>query len=278
MRQMTYQPGNPVIFSFDRISEDIGILAPLSVVKSGQRIFFISNAGFQQSVDGAVPTPIGKERVDNTFIGEWDANNSQLAIGFSDPRGTRVYWAYKTLTGAAGLFNKILCYDWALNRWTPITGISGEYIVSLAQAATTLEALDATGFTLDTLPISLDAYAVALGKEIAVFSSAHKIGFLRGPALEATLETAENGESDQQTFIRGTFPVTDAPTVFGQVSSRQNLNDDRTWNVEAAMDDSGLCSLRVETRYYRSRIRIPAGTLWSFASGVDPDVTLTGSR
>ena len=32
------------------------------------------------------------------------------------------------------------------------------------------------------------------------------------------------------------------------------------------------------TRYARARLRIPAGTPWSFAMGVEPDVTPTGFR
>jgi len=59
-RPMTYQAGSDVIFSFDKIADDIGILAPLSLIKSSNRLFFLSASGFQESMDGSVPTPIGK--------------------------------------------------------------------------------------------------------------------------------------------------------------------------------------------------------------------------
>jgi hypothetical protein len=278
MRRMTYQPGNPVIFSFDRISEDIGITAPYSVVKAGQRIFFISNAGFQQSIDGAVPVPIGKERVDNTFIDEWDSDNAQLTFGFPDPRGTRVYWAYKTSSGADGLFDKILAYDWLLDRWSPITSISGEFVTAVAQVGQTLEGLDSLGFTLDTLPISLDAFPASFGKEIGIFNSSHELGFLRGSALEATFETAEQGEPTKQSFISGQRPITDASDVYGQVSARQTPGSARTWNTEAAVDSAGLIPARVDTRYYRCRNRIPAGTVWTYSAGTEPQVIETGNR
>jgi len=277
MRRMTYQPGNPVIFSFDRISEDIGILARYSVVKAGQRIFFISNSGFQQSVDGTVPVPIGKERVDDTFINEWDNDNVQLTFGFADPRGTRVYWAYKTLGGASGLFDKILCYDWVLDRWTPII-ITGEFVTSLPQVGQTLEGLDSLGFTLDTLPVSLDSFPAAFGKEIAIFNSSHVLGFLRGPALEATLETPEQGEPQKQSFISGCRPISDATPIYGQVSSRQTPAATRVWNTEAVVDSAGLIPARVDTRYYRVRNRIPAATSWSYSAGVDCQVVETGNR
>jgi hypothetical protein len=278
MRRMTYQPGNPVIFSFDRISEDVGILAPYSVVKAGQRIFFISNSGFQQSIDGAVPVPIGKERVDNTFIDEWDSDNAQLTFGFPDPRGTRVYWAYKTSAGSDGLFDKILAYDWLLDRWSPIVSIEGEFVTAVAQVGQTLEGLDSLGFTLDTLPISLDAFPASFGKEIGIFNGSHELGFLRGSALEATFETAEQGEPTKQTFISGQRPITDAPEVYGQVSSRQTPGSARVWNTEAAVDSAGLIPARVDTRYYRCRNRIPAGTVWTYSAGTEPQVIQTGNR
>jgi hypothetical protein len=347
MRRMTYQPGSPVIFSFDRISEDIGIIAPYSVVKAGQRIFFISNAGFQQSIDGNVPVPIGKERVDQTFISEWDGDAPQLTFGFPDPRGTRIFFAYKTEDGEAGLFNKILCYDWLLDRWSPITGISGEFVTALAQVGQTLEGLDdlegatftadttngdatltnvndftdlyvgmtivgtgipanttilsltpgsneiemsqnasATNTTvtiiasgsIDSLETSLDAFAVAFGREVSVFNSSHVMGFMHGDNLEAILETAEQGEATKQTYIDGCHPITDAASVYGQVSAKQRIGDTRVWNTEAAMGSTGFLPGRLETRWYRFRNRIPAGEDWTFTAGVEPVARITGNR
>lgn len=347
MRRMTYQPGNPVIFSFERISEDIGILAPYSLVKSGQRIFFISNAGFQQSINGAVPVPIGKERVDNTFLAEWDDNSPHLCIGFQDPRSTRVFFAFNTLDNTSSTFNKILCYDWLLDRWTPITGIEGKYVTPMAQVGETLETLDdlvgwtdtgdttngsavitnigdtsglyagmwvmgagvpagavidsvdsasqitldqnctadgtgvtlTAGASLDSLDVpSLDAFSVAFGREISIFQTDGRMGFMRGTPIEATFETAEQGNPRRQTDIGGCHPITDAGVVYGRASHRQTLHEDRVWTEEAPMNQLGLIPLRCETRYFRFRNRIPAGTDWTFSSGVEPVTEERGAR
>lgn len=279
MRQMTYQPGSPVIFSFDKISEEIGIVAPYSLIKSGGSTFWMSNAGFQKSVNGAAPQAIGKERVDRTFLAEWDDNQPQLMMGTPDPRGTRIFWAYKTTSSEnTDIFDKILCFDWLLDRWSPITGIQAEFIGSLAQVGVTLEGLDDTGFDLDDLPISLDAFVAAFGKEIAAFDADHKMGFLRGDALEAILETPEQGEPSSQQFVSGHRPICDAPSVFGQVSSRQKLSDAPVYNAEAEMDAAGLIPARTDTRYARHRNRIPASTVWSFSAGVEPLSVKTGAR
>jgi hypothetical protein len=44
------------------------------------------------------------------------------------------------------------------------------------------------------------------------------------------------------------------------------------------MDATGNCPQRASTRYARGHVRIPSGTAWSFASGVEPDVALEGAR
>lgn len=348
MRRMVYQPGNPVIFSFERISEDIGIEAPYSLVKSGRRVFFFSNSGFQMSIDGNVPVPIGKEIVDSTFAGEWDDNFLNLTIGFPDPAGTRVFWHYKTLdSDDTDRFDKMLCYDWALEKWSPITGISGQLGQALSQAAITLESLDDIVFVTDSgdtttgsaivtnltdtssmyagmsvegtgIPASttilsvdsatqitlsanatatntgvamtfagsldsitassLDAFPVAFGKEIAIFTNDNKMGFLVGPNLEVTLETPEQGEAGQQMLISGAHPVTDANTVRACCTYRQRINATRARLTNTAMNNEGFVPLRIETRYSRFCVNIPAAAVWTYASGVVPVIRKTGNR
>jgi hypothetical protein len=143
VRRMTYAPGSPVIFQIDRLSEEKGLFAPLSIVRAaGSRVFYIGSDGFQMIVPGGAPQAIGKERVDRSFFADVDTANLQLCIGVSDPRAPRVYWAYKSIGGASGLFDKMLGYDYALDRFFPVT-ISGEYVATLAKPGLTLESLDA---------------------------------------------------------------------------------------------------------------------------------------
>jgi hypothetical protein len=141
LRRMVYAPGSPLIFQIDRISEDHGILAPLSLVRGGDRFFFLGTQGFQKCGATGYPEPIGKERVDRTVLSDLDTGALHLMIGAADPRSTRVYWTYKSLGGQAGLFDTVLAYDYALDRFAPLT-ISGQYIASLSKPGLTLENLD----------------------------------------------------------------------------------------------------------------------------------------
>jgi hypothetical protein len=142
IRSMNFAPGSPTIFTIERISLDDGLFAPYSLVRSGDRVFYISPQGFKVITPGGAPTPIGKERVDRGYFSDVDASNLQLTIGANDPNATRVFFAYKSLAGSAGLFDRILCYDWMLDRWTRINQM-GEYLGSLAKPGLTLEQIDA---------------------------------------------------------------------------------------------------------------------------------------
>jgi hypothetical protein len=44
------------------------------------------------------------------------------------------------------------------------------------------------------------------------------------------------------------------------------------------MDATGSIPARASTRYARAKLRIPAGTTWSFALGVEPEFSLEGAR
>jgi hypothetical protein len=97
---MSYIPGSAIIFQIERISDQVGLAAPYSIVRAGTSTYFYSNRGFQKIDPGGFPQPIGREKVDRTFLADLDTTNLQLFMGASDPRSTRVYWAYKSGAGA----------------------------------------------------------------------------------------------------------------------------------------------------------------------------------
>jgi hypothetical protein len=145
MRRMVFSPGSDVIFQIDRLSKDTGALAPYSIVNAGERVFFLSPRGFIMTDASGAITPIGKERIDRTFLSTYDSTSLGLVIGAADPSSNLVIWSYRSADGGdAGLFDKLICYDWVLNRWSPVN-MSGEYMASLARPGQTLEGLDSIG-------------------------------------------------------------------------------------------------------------------------------------
>src|SRR6185437_10134929 len=85
---------------------------------------------------------IGKEKVDRTFLADLDATNLQLFTGAADPRSSRVYWSYKSVSGLAGQYDKLLGYDSVLGRFFPVAAL-GECLFGISQSGITLEELDA---------------------------------------------------------------------------------------------------------------------------------------
>ena len=276
IRRMSYV-GGVLIFQIERITQDLGLFAPYSIARAGQTIFFYSGKGFHKIDPGGYPVQIGRERVDRTFFTDIDRGNLQLFMSASDPRTSRVYWAYKSSSGLVGLYDKIIGFDYLLDRWFTIS-MSGEFLLGISQSGITLEALDAISASIDAMTLSLDAYATAVQPEIAQFDSAHKLAFFRGTNLEATLQTAEQGTDSERVFMKGFRPITDAATFYGSVSYRETAQGASTAGDEALINSrTGRCDFRRSTRYGRYVGRIPAGTTWTFTAGVEPDVMTDGS-
>src|SRR5262245_46760967 len=267
MRRMIFVPGSPVIFNIERITEDKGLMAPYSLIRAGDKIFFLAPQGFQGMVATGAPAPIGKERFDRTFFADFDSGSIQLIIGAADPAQTRVYWAYKSSSGITGQFDKVLCYDYALDRASTIA-MRGEYLASLARPGLTLENLDSISPSLDALPFSLDDVSTAALSKLSAVSTAHKLGFFTGANLEATLDTSEQAMDGRRVRVKGFRPITDAASCFGAVGD----------SAEQAVNAKGLCPANVSTRLARGRLRIPAGASWSFASGLEPEFAQEGRR
>jgi hypothetical protein len=79
IRSMAYV-GSPLIFQISELAQGIGLLAPYSIIRSGGNIYFYATQGFYKIAPSSVPQPIGRERVDRTFIANLDASNLQLSL------------------------------------------------------------------------------------------------------------------------------------------------------------------------------------------------------
>lgn len=275
IRSMTFSPGSPEVFDILRVSTGDGIFAPYSAVNAGGQTFFCSTRGFQAIAPGGTPAPVGKEKFDRAFFADVDRGNLQLVIGAADPGAARVYWAYKSLAGAAGLFDKIIVYDWQLARASTIA-MTGEYLATLAKPGLTLENLDAIDADLDTFPFSFDDVSTAALAQLSGVGASHAVGFYAGSNLEAVLETAEQGAAGRRLRVQGLRPVTDAAAALASVTTRETMQAAALASPEAALNAQGLCPLNVSTRYARGRLRIPYGASWTFASGIEPQVVPEG--
>ncbi len=277
IRRMVYNPGSDVVFTIERITEDKGLLAPYSIIRAGDKIFWLAAQGFHGMSPTGQPVEIGKERFDRTFLADYDSGSPRLVIGAADPQASRVYWAYRSSTNPSNTFNKILVYDYALNKGSLIE-LEGEYLASLAAPGVTLDALDSVSSSIDALTFSLDDVSTSALAKLAAVNTAHKAGFYSGAAIEATLDTSEQSLAGTRVRVKGFRPTTDASGCYGAVGSRETLQGSVTYSTEQVVNVRGLIPANVSTRLARARVRIPASTNWSFASGVEPDFVREGAR
>lgn len=276
MRRMIFAPGSPVIFTIEKIADDKGLLAPYSLIRAGEKIFWLAAQGFQGMTPTGLPESIGKEKFDRFFFENYDSGSMQLVIGAADPESTRVFWSFRSSSGSASAFNFILCYDYGLGRPSLIEQ-SGEYLASLAAPGITLENLDSISSSLDALTVSLDDISTAALTKLSIASSDHQIGFFSGANREATLDTSEQAGS-RRFRVKGFRPITDAATCYGSVGARETSQAAITYSTEQVVNGRGLCPANISTRLARGRLRIPASTAWTFVTGLEPMFSAEGQR
>lgn len=134
----------------------------------------------------------------------------------------------------------------------------------------------AIGGSLDSLPFSLDSISKASVARLAAFDSTHKLGFFSGPNLEAIMETGDSFTKGRTVEVNGLWPMTDCVDAMTSVAMRMSPMVADTYSTEMPVDDEGWSEAYVETRYARGRLRNPAGSSWTYAKGIAPDVSLAG--
>ena len=80
IRRMVYVVGAPYVFQIDRIAEDKGLLAPYSIIRAGDRISGWPRKAFTAMLSTGIPEPIGKEKFDRAFFGDYDPGASLNSI------------------------------------------------------------------------------------------------------------------------------------------------------------------------------------------------------
>lgn len=135
------------------------------------------------------------------------------------------------------------------------------------------------GGSIDAMTQSLDSFPASALVALSAVTPSGAIGFFNGPALQATLDTAEQGgDFNRVSLKRGIRIATDAPVIYGSIGMRENLQSVVTYSAETLVNAQGMCPTRVSTRYARMRGRIPYGTSWTFITAVEPVIGQEGIR
>ncbi len=269
--------GPGLIFQFDPISTDRGCAAPNSIAPWQDRVFFLSYDGFYMLAGGGI-TPIGDQRVDRSI---WFGTDGLPAvhpdyiyrtIGVVDPARKLYLVAYPSTNSADGTPDTVAAYSWTIDRWSR-ANISIEFMYrARTSSGYTLEGLDTPYPDLDAMSVSLDSNLLSGTPQetLALFDTNHKLGFLNGQNMAATVDTVE-GEitPGRRTKLRSIRPHVDGGTPSVAIGYRDRLNDAVTFGSAVAVNTSGRCPVRSQARFQRARITMPAGDTWSNIQGID---------
>jgi hypothetical protein len=271
--------GPPEIFRFVDAEKGRGALTHYGNASLGTMVYYLSEDGFYR-FDGTNSINISENRVTRWFFSTVDENylfNVTCAI---DPINTIAIWGFADVNATGGRPNRLLIYDWTDNRWSNAR-IEHEFVYRALSTGYTLDQLDTVEPVLEDLPFSLDSSVWKGGlTNLAFFSDSSSLAFLTSDPLEATLETTETRINPQgRAFISSVFPQVDAAGVTVQVAHRNLPTDSLTYSSAITVNSyNGQADFRIDNRFHRGIVTIPAGASWNDAMGVQIDFTPTGNN
>lgn len=279
VRRLVYE-GSPTVFRIDKIAGDLGCSVPGSVAGVLDLAFFLHKSGFHMVQGGQQVTAIGRGKVDRTLWAELDETSQFRCSSAIDPvRGLYVF-AYPA-NGSGGVPNRLLIYNWRTGRWSRALVDCELVFGGVSQQGYTLEQLDAFG-TLETLPYSLDSsyWTGTVSLLLFGFDTAHRSGSFSGPALAATVETAELAPAPgRRAVVRGCRPLIDGGNPQIRLGSRETQQAAVAWGPSVGLTPAGLAPVLGSGRYFRLQATLAAGEGWSNLQGIDDlDVRPAGAQ
>jgi hypothetical protein len=265
--------GPPSVFSFKEIERGRGTKSPRSIVNVGPFVMYLGQDGFYM-FDGARSVPIGNQKVDKHFFSDVDSASLADVQGSADPINKIVFWAYPGQDSMNGIPNRIIFYNWKLERWGT-ADIDCDLIFRDLSPSLTLENLDAYG-TLETLGISFDSRAwIGQSVIISAITTDHKLARFTGPNLEAMICTTEFGgmevfqRQNERLYVDGVRPYVDGGSPTVTLKHRSTPQESLTSIGPRTVDGDGLAHFSQSCRYARACVVVPAGESWNHAQGVD---------
>jgi hypothetical protein len=282
--------GPPQVFDFIEIEKDRGTPSPKSVVHIGSQVLYLSDDGFYMH-NGSFSTPIGYQKVDQTFGGEVQKSYRSRIVGAQDPINALVMWIYPTNASSSGAPNRILIYNYNLQKWSQAGGSSSdfsgsittlEYIYRAYGQGYTLEQMDSISSDIETIPLSLDHPAYAGGAiSLGLFCSDHKTYAFSGSNMEAVIETGDFNTEGRRAFVRGFRVISDVSsgTVTGKTGIRETPGGTIQYpSTGSPIDKRWVVPQRLSGRFVRAQVTIPSASSWTHAQGVEPLLKIEGER
>lgn len=269
--------GPPTVWQIALVSEDRGCIAPFSVATIGAQTYFLSQDGFYVT-NGSEFVPIGSQKVNKWFFETADnaeVSQTQAAV---DWQNRAIVWLFRSI--GSTVKDRILVYSWEQGRFSTAT-VTADWLVGSRVDATTLEDLDALFATIEDVTPSLDSEVWMAGDRVlgAFISSGGLATYqtFNGPAMQADWELgAFQPSPGQRAFVSEAQAVVEAEEWTMQIAaiSADNARAE-TYTAYGAPGVNGAVPLRADGKEMRLAARLPAGSEWRRAQGVQ--LTFRGS-
>lgn len=250
--RMTYA-GPPVVFQFDKISDQYGCVRPNSIVSLGGKFYFVARSGICMT-DGVSVTNISDERVS-----KWLADNvyyiyNASVYGAADPTRNIIMWGFPPRVSGGGQATIILIYNYVENRFS--------------WAEQTHRCMLEYG----------DVNVPEWGR-ITAFDSTERVGFFSATAGSAVLETTDYElNPGGRSWASGVKPNLEADFSSNTISYSMRLGYRDSLGVAPtyaattnASTRTGFADFRVDAKYIRAEVNI-TGTFEKI-TGVVVDAT-----
>lgn len=274
--------GDENIFDIQPVEKLLGTPAGRSVIQSGQVAYYLSWDGWR-SFDGVFSRPIGAGRVNTAFFEDCDPNYFANVVGVVDPLSGICFWAYPGAGNNLGAPNRILCYNPVVDRFSLITALSGTSPFIGSGFSISLDQIDSLGYTLDSLPFSLDAPFLSSSQILlSAFDQNNYYGTFTGPNMAVTVDTTEfNLVMGRRSKITAVRPITQGDSMSAQIASRQTLKGPINFlpSAPVAPNASGIVPIVSDGMFQRMRLTAPAGNSLTHIQGAQVvGVKPTGKR
>jgi hypothetical protein len=273
--------GGDVVFALNRVEPNRGLLIPGLAVPVSRWIFYLSEDGFYL-FDYTQSKPIGKDRINKTFFSDYDADYPDRVFAMRDPDQTRLYVLYPGSGNVDGTPNKMLIYDWALDMFTDAE-IDAECLTWAVTPGLHLDSPDTVddpdilgnddGAGGDTYPPGNETFDIrqspAGSLRIGAYDDSHILSDFSGANTSGTLETGDiELNPGGRTFVNEVRPIVDSADATVQIAATSKKNESFEYCPIIKQDSDGKCPSRVDGRYHRFRVHLPA----TFENAVGIDV------
>lgn len=273
--------GAPTIFVFREIVRGSGCMCPNATIVVNGIAYYISEAGFQ-AFDGQAEREIGFGRVSRTFLDSVDRGSLYRVYVTVDQRRKVIVWAYPDTTAVNGHPNRWMIYNYVTDKWgySDDPAILTQMMFPTISTPLTVDGLDAVlPGGIDASTFSVDSNLYAGGAQLlAGFNIDNEMVCFEGTTLAALVETGEADMQGRRAFVTGIRPLTDAITPTAALGYRERFADAVIYSPLTPLEATGICPQRVNTRYARARIYIPAGDPWTYLQGADVMMKQGGRR